>query len=58
DAFLTFNEKDILQHQGKVSHDVAVALAYQEYEKYKALEDKRYISDFDKVIAKLEGKHE
>jgi len=58
DAFLTFNEKDILQHQGKVSHDVAVALAHQEYEKYQAMEDKRYISDFDRVLAKLEGKDE
>jgi len=56
DAFLTFNEKDILQHQGKVSHDVAIALAHQEYEKYRLKEDNNYISDFDKVIAKLEDK--
>lgn len=56
DAFLTFNEKDVLQHQGKVSHDVAVALAYQEYEKYKVLEDENHISDFDEVIARLEDK--
>jgi len=58
DAFLTFNEKDILQHQGKVSHDVAVALAHQEYEKYRLKEDNNYISDFDRMIAKLEGKDE
>ncbi len=58
DAFLTFNEKDVLQHQGKVSHDIAVALAHQEYEKYRVMEDAKYISDFDRVVAKLEGKHE
>jgi len=56
DAFLAFNEKDILQHQGKVSHHVAMALAYQEYEKYRLREDHNYMSDFDKLIVKLEKK--
>jgi len=56
DAFLMFNEKDILQHQGKVSHDVAITLAHQEYEKYRVREDEKYVSDFDKVIRRLEGK--
>jgi hypothetical protein len=33
DAFLQFNEEDILQDSGKVSHEVAIALAESEYEK-------------------------
>lgn len=54
DAFLQFNEKDILEHKGKVSRDVAVALALQEYEKYRAIEDKKYVSDFDKLLQKTQ----
>ena len=50
DAFLQFNEKDILSHQGKVSHEVAAALAESEFEKYRIVQDKLLESDFDKVI--------
>lgn len=53
DAFLQFNEKDILIHQGKVSHKVALALAEKEYEKFRLIQDKRLESDFDKEINKL-----
>lgn len=34
DAFLKFNERDLLEHAGKVSMEVAQALALQEYEKF------------------------
>jgi hypothetical protein len=53
DAFLQFNEKDILKHQGKVSHEIAVALAESEYENYRVIQDKLIESDFDKEIKKL-----
>ena len=53
DAFLQFNEKEILNHKGKISNEVAVALAISEYEKYKAIEDKKYKSDFDRLIEEL-----
>jgi hypothetical protein len=52
DAFLQFNEKAILQNQGKVSHEVALALAENEFEKYRIAQDKLIESDFDKVIKK------
>lgn len=32
DAFLQFNEEAVLKHQGKVTHEVALALAENEYE--------------------------
>src|SRR3990167_828908 len=35
DAFLKFNERQILDDTGKVSHEVAEALALGEYEKYR-----------------------
>ncbi len=56
DAFLTFNERDILTNAGKVSHEIAEALALGEYEKYRVVQDRDYISDFDKEVKKLEKK--
>lgn len=53
DTFLKFNEEEILTHQGKVSHDVSVALAESEYDKYRLIQDKLIESDFDKEIKKL-----
>jgi len=53
DAFLQFNEQEILQDMGKVSHEVAVALAEEEFEKYSVMQDKLLISDFDQMAKKL-----
>jgi len=53
-AFLKFSEHDILTNAGKVSHAVAEALALDEYEKYRVVQDREYISDFDREVKKLE----
>ncbi|MDO8505633.1 MAG: virulence RhuM family protein [bacterium] len=53
DAFLKFNERQILGDAGKVSHEIAEALALGEYEKYRKEQDKNYISDFDREVKKL-----
>ena len=58
DAFLQFNEKEVLEHKGKISHEVAVALALNEFEKYRVVQDKEYLSDFDKLLLKMENKNE
>jgi len=52
-AFLKFSEYEILTNAGKVSHEVAEALALKEYEKFKIEQDKNYISDFDREVKKL-----
>jgi len=52
-AFLKFSEHDILTNAGKVSHKVAEALALGEYEKYRVVQDREYISDFDREVKKL-----
>lgn len=49
-AFLQFNEKEILQNAGKISQKVAQELAYKEYDKFKIKRDKMIISDFDKFL--------
>jgi hypothetical protein len=53
DAFLQFNEKDVLSHQGLVSHEVAISLAEKEYEKFQIVQNKLFESDFDKVLYEL-----
>src|SRR3989338_6064692 len=53
EAFLKFNENQILSDTGKISHEVAESLALGEYEKYRVVQDKNYISDFDKEVKKL-----
>lgn len=53
DAFLQFNEEAVLRHQGKVSHEVALALAESEFEKYRIVQDKLFESDFDKAVKEL-----
>jgi hypothetical protein len=53
DAFLKFNEWEILTNAGKISHEVAQALAMKEYEIYKNEQSKLYESDFDREVKKL-----
>jgi hypothetical protein len=55
-AFLKFSEYEILTNAGQISHDVALALASKEYERFKKIQDKNYISDFDKEIKRIKGK--
>jgi hypothetical protein len=52
-AFLQFNERDILDNPGKVRQEVAKAFAESEYEKYRIVQDRLFESDFDRHIKKL-----
>jgi hypothetical protein len=53
DAFLQFNEREILKDNGKISREVAVALAEKEYEKFRKIQDRNYVSDFDREVRKI-----
>lgn len=53
-AFLKFSEYDILNNAGKVRHSVAEALASKVYDEFRKIQDKNYVSDFDREIEKLE----
>jgi hypothetical protein len=46
-------ERDILDHHGKVSREVAKAFAESEFEKYRIVQDRLFESDFDRHIKKL-----
>jgi len=54
-AFLEFNEHDILQNAGKVTSQIAKEFAISEFEKYKAIQDKSYQSDFDMLLDELDN---
>ena len=49
-AFLQFNEEDVLQDKGKVTHEIAKAFAENEFEKFRIIRDATYKSDFDKLM--------
>jgi hypothetical protein len=56
DAFLTLNERDILTHIGRVSHEMALAKAELEYDKFKALTDadaRTVDADFERIVRAL-----
>jgi hypothetical protein len=54
DAFLQFNEYEILKDAGKVSHEVALKLAEEEFEKFRVVQDNFFESDFDREMKRLE----
>ena len=51
DAFLKFNDAEVLQNKGTVKAEIAKAFAESEFEKYRVLQDVNYKSDFDKLLA-------
>lgn len=50
--FMEFNEQEVLEHAGRISHEVAVAKAHAEYDKFRVKQDRDYLSDFDLNFAK------
>ncbi|MFH0781694.1 MAG: virulence RhuM family protein [Pseudomonadota bacterium] len=58
DAFLNINDRDILSHAGKISHEMARQVAEDEYEKFhrkQLAEQDRIGNDFDRMIKQLPG---
>ena len=56
DVFLKFNEREILNNPGRISHKMAESFALSEFEKYRVIQDKIFESDFDKFM--IETKNE
>ena len=50
DAFLRFNDAEVLQDKGKVTAAIAKEFAESEFEKYRVIQDSLYESDFDKLM--------
>jgi len=54
DEFLKLSEKNLLDDAGKISSKTAITKAEAEFAKFKKAQDKKYISDFDRAIKKIE----
>ena len=49
-SFLKFMDYEVLQDAGKVSAEIAKLHAESEFEKYRIIQDKLYVSDFDRFL--------
>lgn len=56
DAFLRFNDAEVLENKGKVTAAIAKEFAESEFEKYRVIQDKIYQSDFDRLGEETESK--
>lgn len=57
DAFLKFNEYEVLTNAGSVSAEVAKRLAEEQYAAFRIEQDRRFESDFEKEVKRIEEKH-
>lgn len=48
--FLVNNRREVLTGKGKISHEIAMKKAEQEYEVFRVKQDKEYISEFDREV--------
>lgn len=54
-GFLKLNDRNILEHAGKISHQVAIEKAEKEYDRYHVKMSNEIESDFDKAIKRIEA---
>ena len=52
DDLLKFRRKEVLNDSGKISHKEAIDKAEQEYEKFRVVQDQKYISSMDEFYSK------
>ena len=55
DLFLMADDREILQDSGKITAEIAKAKAEMEFEKYRVVQDRLFVSDFDRYLMELEG---
>ena len=54
DLFLMADDREILQDSGKITAEIAKAKAEMEFEKYRVVQDRLFVSDFDRYLMELE----
>ena len=55
DAFLEFDDREILKNAGKITKQIAEDRAFSEFEKYRVVQDRLFMSDFDKLLLDMEN---
>ncbi len=56
DAFLQFNEYEVLTNAGRVSAEVAKSLAEEQYARFRVQQDRGFESDFEKEVKRIEAR--
>ena len=54
DLFLMADDREVLWDAGKITAEIAKAKAETEFEKYRVIQDRLFMSDFDKYMLELE----
>ena len=54
DLFFMADDREVLQDAGKITAEIAKAKAETEFEKYRVIQDRLFMSDFDKYMLELE----
>jgi len=55
DAFLEFDDREILQDAGKITKKIADEKAFSEFEKYRVVQDRLFMNDFDKLLLDMKS---
>lgn len=58
DAFLSFNEYEVLNNSGSVSAAVAKRLAEEQFSKFRVGQDRAFTSDFEKEMRRISRGHQ
>ena len=54
DLFLMADDREILKDVGKITAEIAKSKAETEFEKYRIIQDKQFIYDYDRYLLELE----
>lgn len=54
DVFLMADDREILQDTGKITAEIAKSKAETEFEKYRIIQDRLFMSDYDRYLLELE----
>ena len=54
DLFLMADDREVLRDAGKITAEIAKAKAETEFEKYRVVQDRLFMSDFDRYMLELE----
>jgi len=56
DLFLMADDRNLLQDSGKITAEIAKEKAENEFEKYRVVQDKLFMSDYDRYLLEIGNK--
>ena len=56
DLFLMADDREVFQDAGKITAEIAKSKAETEFEKYRVIQDRLFMADYDRYLLELEEK--